>query len=131
MKSILKNANIVTALPEDFYKFCNEKHFGVILTDIDLTSTSEILGVVVTLRYLTTTTITICISNQMTMNVISGSSFFSWRPDFEISKFLRPDKVFSGSAIFYTKFFNSTRFFYKQHFYKQHQAKISKESSKW
>ena len=85
MKSILKNANIVTALPEDFYKFCNEKHFGVILTDIDLTSTSEILGVVVTLRYLTTTTITICISNQMTMNVISGSSFFSWRPDFEIS----------------------------------------------
>ena len=26
--------------------------------------------------------------------------------------------------------FNATRFVYKQHFYKQHQAKISKKSSK-
>ena len=52
-------------------------------------------------------------------------------PILKFLKFLRPDKVFSGSAIFYTKFFNSTRFFDKQHFYKQHQAKISKESSKW
>ena len=50
-------------------------------------------------------------------------------PILKFLKFLRPDQVFSGSAIFYTKFFDTTRFFISNTFIGNTRLKLAKNQA--